>query len=352
MRMLSPFPLRRIAIALGACGLASSGTLVGAGGFDSLLGEPGRACGVAAGGQPAVMKALIVAKTETAPFQPAPMKAASGDVPLYDNLGALAFKISTRSAQAQAYFNQGLRLSFGFNHAEAQRAFQAAQRLDPHCAMCYWGEALVLGPNINVPMMPEANAPAWAALAKAVALEDKVNERERALIDALEKRYSADPKTERAALDAAYADAMKAAAARFTGDDMILTLFAEAAMDTQPWDYWEAAGAKPKGRTADIVDALETVLRRNPAHAGAIHLYIHTMEASTHPEKALPYANRLGALVPGAGHLVHMPAHIYYRVGMYRESLAANLRAIEVDENYFKTSPSDPLYKSAYYPHN
>ena len=352
MHFHSPLRLSRIAIALGACGLVSSGTLVNADGFDSLLGEPGRACGVAAAGQPTVMKALIVAKTETAPFQPAPMKAASGEVPLYDNLGSLAFKISTRNAQAQAYFNQGLRLSFGFNHAEAQRAFQAAQQLDPQCAMCYWGEALVLGPNINVPMMPEANAPALAALAQAVALKGNVNERERSLIEALEKRYSADPKAERPALDAAYADAMKAAAARFTGDDMILVLFAESAMDTQPWDYWEAAGAKPKGRTNDIVDALETVLRRNPPHAGAIHLYIHTMEASTHPEKALPYANRLGGLVPGAGHLVHMPAHIYYRVGMYRESLAANVRAIEVDESYFKSSPSDPLYKSAYYPHN
>jgi tetratricopeptide (TPR) repeat protein len=361
MKSHSSFQLPRIFVVLAACGLVSSGTLVGgaadagrssADGFDPLLGDPDRACGVATGGQPPVMKALILAKTETTPFQPVPMKAAGGDVPLYDNLGAMALKISTRAAGAQAYFNQGLRLSFGFNHAEAQRAFQAAQRLDPGCAMCFWGEALVLGPNINVPMAPEANAPAVAALARAVALKGGVTEREHALIDALEKRYSADPKAERPALDAAYADAMKSVAARFPADDMIQTLFAEASMDTQPWDYWEAAGARPKGRTSDIVDALESVLKRNPAHAGAIHLYIHTMEASTHPEKALPYAKRLGALVPGAGHLVHMPAHIYYRLGMYRESLAANRQAIEVDERYFKTSPSDPLYKAAYYPHN
>jgi len=295
---------------------------------------------------------LLLAKTETAPFQPMPMKAASGDVPLYGNLGTLAMKVSTRARGAQAYFDQGLRLAFGFNHAEAQRAFQTAQRIDPKCAMCFWGEALVLGPNINVPMMPEANAPALAALDKAVALKAGATPRERALIEALQKRYSADPAVERPSLDAAYADAMKAVAARFPGDDTLQTLYAEAAMDTQPWDYWEAAGARPKGRGAEIVRALESVLQRNPEHPGAIHLYIHAMEASTQPEKALSYARRLGALTPGAGHLVHMPAHIYYRVGMYRESLAANVRAIEVDEQYFKTSPSDPLYKSAYYPHN
>jgi hypothetical protein len=145
---------------------------------------------------------------------------------------------------------------------------------------------------------------------------------------------------------------MKEVAARFATDDTVQTLYAEAAMDTQPWDYWEAAGARPKGRASEIVRALETVLKRNPSHPGAIHLYIHAVEASTNPERALPHAKRLAALMPGAGHIVHMPAHIYYRVGLYRDSLAANVRAIQVDENYFKTSPSDPLYKAAYYPHN
>ena len=361
MKPHRPISFRRIAVAFAGCGIVLSGALVAdrvgiggtlAPGFDPLLDEAGRACGPVTGGQPAVLRALLIAKTETAPFQPVPMKASGGDVPLYRNLGPLAFKVSTQVAKAQAYFDQGLRLSFGFNHAEAQRAFQAAQKLDPGCAMCFWGEALVLGPNINVPMMPEANAPALTALSRAVARKNHASDKERALIDALAKRYSVDPKAERAALDAAYADAMKSVAARFPSDDTIVTLFAEAAMDTQPWDYWENAGATPKGRAADIVQALETVLKRNPRHPGAIHLYIHTMEASTHPEKALPFANRLGALVPGAGHLVHMPAHIYYRVGMYRESLATNLKAIAVDENYFKTSPSDPLYKAAYYPHN
>jgi len=320
--------------------------------FDPAL--DGRAiCTSPRGVAPSLLRGLIlVAKTETQPFQPAPMQAAGGAVPLYPNLGSLHFKVSTRSAKAQAYFDQGVRLAFGFNHAEAQRAFQAAQKLDPTCAMCAWGEAWVLGPNINAPMMPEAVAPAWAALTKAQALTERASAKERALIDALARRYAKDQPADRAPLDAAFADAMREVAARYRDDDTILTLFAESAMDTQPWDYWEADATRPKGRGQDIVDALERVLKRNPRHPGAMHLYIHAVEASTTPERALPYARRLGALVPGAGHLVHMPAHIYYRVGLYRDSLAVNKAAIAVDERYFKTSPSDPLYRSAYYPHN
>jgi tetratricopeptide (TPR) repeat protein len=320
--------------------------------YDPLL-VPGALCGPSERGQPALLRNLIVAATETAPFQPVPAKPALGEVPpLYGNLGNLHWRIATSSRKAQAYFDQGLILALGFNHAEAQRAFREAQKLDPACAMCYWGESLILGPNINVPMMPEANAPALAALEKANALARSAPPKERALIEALAKRYSADPKADRAALDKAYAEAMREVAARYPKDDTLLTLYAEALMDTQPWDYWEAAGAKPKGNGAEIVKTLETVLRRNPTHPGAAHLYIHAVEASTRPERALPYARALGGLAPGAGHLVHMPAHIYYRVGMYKESLAANKRAIAVDERYFATSPSDPLYKSAYYPHN
>ena len=358
---MNAFPLARRRVAAAVAAALGAATLLmlpapadsGNDAFDPLIDDTASICGPAAGGQPAVLRTLVLAatKTETAPFQPAPMKAAEGDPALYPNLGSLALKVGTRSDRAQAYFNQGLRLAFAFNHAEAQRAFRAAQKLDSACAMCWWGEALILGPNINVPMAPEANPPALAALARAVALKDKATPRERALIEALEKRYSADPKAERPALDAAYADAMKDVAARFP-DPTIATLAVEAAMDTQPWDYWEAGGATPKGRGAYIVDTLERVLKRQPAHPGAIHLYIHAVEASTKPERALPHANRLAALMPGAGHIVHMPAHIYYRIGMYRESLAINQRAIGVDESYFRTSPSDPLYKSAYYPHN
>lgn len=347
---------KRLRLALAAAATAGLFLAPAAGGgsaeFDPLLdGAP--LCAAPAGGPPALLRHLVLAAAETAPFQPAPPRPALGEAPvLYANLGTLSFKAGTRNARAQAWFDQGIRLAFAFNHAEAQRAFREAQKEDPRCALCFWGEALVLGPNINVPMLPEASGPALAALAKAVELEASAPARDRFLIEALAKRYSADPKAERAALDAAYADAMAAVAQRYPGDDTILTLYAEAMMDTQPWDYWEAGGAKPKGRGAAIVATLEQVLERNPRHPGAIHLYIHAVEASTQPGKALPYANRLPALMPGAGHLVHMPAHIYYRVGMYRESLAINKRAMAADEAYFRTSPSDPLYKAAYYPHN
>ncbi|MBI3347267.1 MAG: tetratricopeptide repeat protein [Burkholderiales bacterium] len=316
----------------------------------------GGVCRPLAAGRPALLQALLAAaavpRTETAPFQPAPMKAAPGDVPVYRDLGRMSFKLGRASPRVQAYFDQGLRLAFAFNHAEAQRAFQAAQKLDPGCGLCFWGEALILGPNINVPMQPEASAPAWGALQRAVALKAGLPPREKALIEALQVRYLPEPPADRAPLDAAYADAMKRLAAQFPGDDLMQVLHAEAAMDTQPWDYWEAAGARPKGRTADILAALETVLKRNPSHAGAIHLYIHAVEASTTPDRALAPARRLAAQMPGAGHIVHMPAHIYYRVGLYRESLEANRQAIAVDEAYFKASPSDPIYRSAYYPHN
>ena len=341
--------------------LAASGLLLGTGiggdarqaWFDPVL-EPGAFCGGNEGGQPQLLKKLIVvAKNETAPFQPVPPQPALDQKPVrYQDLGKLHFPISSKSREAQGWFDQGVILAFGFNHAEAQRAFREAQKLDPECAICHWAESLILGPNINVPMMPEAQEPAMAALAKAVALAPKANKKEQALIAALGKRYSADPKADRAALDKAYAAAMKGVAAQFPQDDTIQVLYAEAVMDTQPWDYWEAGGAKPKGEGGEIVAALERVLKRNPDHAGAAHLYIHAVEASAKPERALPQARRLAGLVPGAGHLVHMPAHIYYRIGMYKESLDANRKAMAVDENYFKTSPSDPLYKVAYYPHN
>lgn len=348
-------PGKRFAVALAATGLAGMMPPASSPGadpaFDALLTDGAR-CAPSAGNSPALLQTFLLAAAETSPFQPPPAKPALDRPPvLYDNLGTLSLKAGTRSAKAQAWFDQGIRLSFGFNHAEAQRAFREAQKLDPLCALCFWGEALVLGPNINAPMPPEANAGALAALAKASELAAAAPARDRALIEALAVRYSADPKAERPALDAAYADAMQAVAARFPDEDTVQTLYAEAMMDAQPWDYWEAGG-QPKGRGAAIVATLENVLKRNPNHPGAIHLYIHAVEASTKPEKALPYAKRLGRLMPGAGHIVHMPSHIYYRVGRYREALDTNKRAMAVDEFYFKTSPSDPLYMAGYYPHN
>ena len=320
--------------------------------IDTVL-QPGGLCAPPVSRALAEKIVLAQAKNETRPFQPVAAQPALDAPPrLYADLGRLHFKVRTTVPRAQAWFDQGVKLAFAFNHAEAIRAFREAQKLDPSCAMCFWGEALALGPNINVPMMPEAVAPAMAALERAQALASAAPQKERALVAALAKRYSADPKAERAALDAAYAAAMAEVAARFPRDNTLKVLWAEAMMDTQPWDYWEAAGAKPKGHGAQIVAALEEVLRRDPAHMGAAHLYIHAVEASTKPERALAAARRLEKLAPGAGHLVHMPAHIYYRLGMYRESLELNKRAIAADERYFTTSPSDPLYKSAYYPHN
>ena len=358
---------REITVTLAAAGIVTLGTFAVAPSlagwqetpayFDPLFLN-GKACAPAQAGVPPLLRKLIIAKAETAPFQPGQRKAGKNEKvtadapPLFKDLGGLQYKISTANAQAQAYFDQGLRLTFAFNHAEAARAFRAAQKLDPNCAMCFWGEALVLGPNINAPMFPEAVASAVAAMKQAVERSGSASESEKALINAVAKRYSADPKAERAALDKAYADAMTDAAKKFRADDTIQVLFAESLMDLSPWDYWEAAGAKPKGRAAELIDALERVLERNPDHAGAIHYYIHAMEASTKPEKALPYARMLGRQMPGAGHIVHMPAHVYYRLGLYKESLQANLAAIAVDEKYFRHSASDPFYKGAYYPHN
>jgi tetratricopeptide (TPR) repeat protein len=340
-----------IAAACGSTGLRPEDAAARA--YDSVLDPVGAVCSTSVAGRPPLLDALVLAQaTETRPFPVLPMQAADGAVPLYDNLGTLALPVGTSSARAQAYFDQGLRWAFAFNHAEAQRAFQAAQREDPKLAMAHWGEAFVLGPNINAPMLPEAVAPAVAALARALELAPAAPAKDRALIAALQKRYSADPGADRATLDTAFADAMRAVASDYPDDDTLQTLYAESIMDTQPWDYWEAAGTQPKGRAGEMLAILEKVLARNPEHPGAIHLYIHAVEASASPERGLPHARRLAALMPGAGHIVHMPAHIYYRTGLFKESLETNKRAMAVDEAYFAGSPSDPLYKAAYYPHN
>ncbi len=240
------------------------------------------------------------------PKQPASAQAAyvDSEPPLWDNLGTLSYKITTSNARAQRYFDQGLRLAYAFNHLEAQRAFRMAQKLDPKCALCFWGEALVLGPNINAPMEPSAAGPAWAAVSKANALAKHANAKEQALIEALSKRYAKSPEVDRKRLDQAYAAAMGGLARRFPGDDDIAVLYAESLMDLSPWDYWEDGGRKPKGRTAEILKVLEEVLANDPDHAGAIHYYIHMVEASDRPERAESYADRLAGLMPGAGHLV------------------------------------------------
>jgi tetratricopeptide (TPR) repeat protein len=278
---------------------------------------------------------------------------ADTEPPLWTGLGSVTYKVSTTNERAQAYFDQGLRLAYAFNHGEAQRAFRMAQKLDPNCAMCFWGEALVLGPNINLPMQEDALAPAYAAAEKAKALAGNASPREQALINALAVRYGSDPKAARPPFDAAYASEMAKVAKQFPDDDEIATLYAEAVMDLSPWNYWKPGGHEPNPQSVPIVPTLERVLARNPTHPGAIHYYIHAVEASDRPKRAEPYADRLRGAIPGAGHLVHMPSHIYYRVGRYLDALKDNKTAVDVDEKYLNDAKAPMgVYRLGYYPHN
>jgi tetratricopeptide (TPR) repeat protein len=272
-------------------------------------------------------------------------------VPLYTDLGSHHHQITTTSPRAQLYFDQGLRLMYAFNPEEARRSFQESVRLDTTCAMCSWGVALSYGPNINVPMDSSAVRPAWVAVRKAVALSSRATEGERALIRALATRYPPRSIPDRAGFDTAYAAAMAEIVRRAPDDLDAATLRAEAMLDLRPWDQWTAAG-EPRPGTLDLVEQLESVIARNPDHPGACHLYIHAVEASLDPIRALPCAERLAALMPGAGHLVHMPAHIYFRVGRYADAIAANHHAAEVDERFIRDRQPAGTYPSLYYPHN
>lgn len=278
-------------------------------------------------------------------------EAEPASVPLYKNLGKHHHKITTKYPQTQRYFDQGLRLTYAFNHEEAIVSFMEGARIDPDCAMCYWGAALAMGPNINLPMEPKIEPSAHELVQNAVALAPNVSEAERAYIDALSKRYAAEPGESRTARDQAYADAMREIAKKYPKDTDAATLFAEALMDLQPWDYWTYEG-EAKGNTEEIVETLEAVLDKNKNHPGACHYYIHAVEASFEPERALPCAKRLAKLMPGAGHLVHMPAHVYIRVGMYKEAEEANVHAIHADENFIQDRKAQGFYTMAYYPHN
>ncbi len=270
--------------------------------------------------------------------------------PRLEGLGDHHIAVTTDSPDSQAFFDQGMRLTYGFNHSEALRAFKEAARLDPANAMAYWGWALVLGPNLNLPMLPEVAPQAHDAIQRAVALKDRVSEREAAYIDAMAKRYVADPDDDRGPLDAAYAEAMREVVNRYPDDLDAATLYAAALMNLSPWDYWNLDGSA-KGHTTEILDTLQSVVDRNPRHAGALHYYIHTVEAR-HPGRGEKHADMLAGLMPGAGHMVHMPSHIYMRVGRFADSYEANRRATEADEGYVTQCRAQGIYPLNYYPHN
>jgi len=280
--------------------------------------------------------------------EPAPTD--DGAPVLLENLGDHHHPVTTGSPLAQRYFDQGLILVFGFNHEAAIRSFELAARLDPDCAMCSWGVALALGPNINLPMGPEAGRRAHAAAQEALRRAPRASARERAYIEALVQRYEAAPSEERGALDLAYANAMREVQRADPQDVDAAVLLAESLMDLTPWDYWTADG-EPRAYTAEILALLEGVLARDPTHVGANHYYIHAVEKQ-YPERGVAAAERLGSLAPDAGHLVHMPSHIFWRVGRYEDALEINQRAAAADEAFFSWCRAGPFYRAAYYPHN
>ena len=270
---------------------------------------------------------------------------------LFDNLGSLHHPITTTSEQAQRYFDQGLRLVYAFNHEEAIRSFEAAAQQDPQAAMPYWGIALALGPNINSAMEKKDERRAVEMVQKARQLVDHTTRGEKAYIDALVARYVGRKGTKRRGLDEAYAKAMRVVAKQFPEDPDAATLFAEALMDLRPWDLWKPDGG-PQPGTDEIVTTLESVLALNPDHPGACHYYIHALEASSYPERALACAERLPDLMPGAGHLVHMPAHLYIRLGKYHEAAERNEHAAHVDQAYLASRMPSGDYADKYYSHN
>jgi tetratricopeptide (TPR) repeat protein len=270
--------------------------------------------------------------------------------PLMENLGKHGMQVTTKNERAQLFFNQGINLYYGFNHLEAYRSFREVARLDPDCAMAYWGQALSLGPNINLPMDPADTETVYKAVQKAIALKDKSSPMEQLLIDALSKRYTAEALKDRKSLDEAYALAMEEATKQFPDHGDVKTLYAESLMDLHPWDFWKNGKAQPW--TARPVELINEVVSASPFHPGANHLNIHILEASPEPEKAAVSADRLVDLVPGSGHLVHMPSHIYIRLGRYIEGVESNERAVKTDEEYIAQCNVQGVYPLFYYPHN
>lgn len=276
------------------------------------------------------------------------------EAPFFEGLGSYTMPVTTSSALAKRYFDQGVMLMYGFNHAEAERSFREAARLDPECALCWWGAAYVVGPNLNAPMEADAVPRAWGALQKAraaAAVQPAATPRERALIEALGARYAETPPEDRTALDGAYMVAMRAVAQRFPEDLDIQVLFAESLLDLRPWRWYSKTG-EPEPGTEELVAILEGVLARNPDHPGAIHYYIHGTEGSRAPERAEAFADKLPALAPGLGHLVHMPSHTYFQIGRYHDGVRVNLEAERADNAYVTQCHAQGTYPLAYIPHN
>jgi tetratricopeptide (TPR) repeat protein len=271
---------------------------------------------------------------------------------LLDGLGDFSLPVTTANPGAQRWFNQAMILTYGFNHQAAERSFLKALELDPACAMCWWGASLVLGPHVNAAMDPANNTAAWQRLQAAQSMASAVTPWEQAFIKALAARYAEQPAADRSKLDKAYANAMASLAATLPDNLDAVTLYAEAMMNLQPWNYWDDSG-NPVGDTETIVKVLESIMARDANHAGALHLYIHAVEASNEPERGVAAADRLRTLIPGSGHLVHMPAHIYARVGRWQDAVIANQRAIEADDAYLAACrPGPGVYPLGYVPHN
>jgi len=271
--------------------------------------------------------------------------------PLYKDLGTHHKAVGTKVPAAQQYFDQGLRLVYGFNHAEAIRSFTRATELDPSCAMCFWGIAYAYGPHVNAGMDSASGVKAYEAAQKAVALSAKASPWEQAYVRAVAARYAPVPPANRASLDSAYSRAMADVARTNPNDLDAAALYAESLMDLRPWNYWTPEG-KPYPGTEVILQQLERVIAQNPNHPGACHYYIHAVEA-VNPQLAVPCAERLARLMPGVGHMVHMPAHIYIRVGRYNDAANSNVHAIHTDETFIE-GQNHPVtvYSLAYYPHN
>ena len=270
---------------------------------------------------------------------------------LMPGLGEVHHPVSTKNREAQQFFDQGLKLVYGFNHDQARKSFQRAAELDPKLAMAWWGVALTLGPNYNLPVDPEREKAGYDAVQRALSVQENASDPERAYINALAVRYSNDPRVDLHALDRAYKEAMGKLAARYPDDLDAVTLYAESAMNLNPWRLWTADGKAAEG-TEEIVATLESVLKRNPNHLGANHYYIHAVEASPHPERALPSAARLEKLAPAEGHLAHMPAHIYARVGDHFASAHCNQVAIAADKKFLGETQEQGVYRMMYYSHN